>query len=243
MEENALDAFVLANMPTFAAVDYQRLLAMQDPQEQVTHILHMHNLGVRALTTYQLTQYLCCDLDQVRDPDLDKLLEQKLPHLAPGDPEVILSATMRVYKGHRDLFFMPEAYDAYWDTSTSPHRERAEAKAPFEYLAQAMLDQQMKRQPPPNGWSALAQELRKQHRKVLHIISYIGRYDFICVLAQDEQTYTCELHKGLQVQVSQRPLPQHTNLINGHFYWRNAKEEFLFAHPLEALRSNKAGKV
>lgn len=242
MEENDFDAFILAHMPTFVAVGYQRLLEIQDPQEQVTHILHMYNLQVRGITTGKLTQYLCYDLDQVRDPDLDKLLEQKLPHLAPGDLEEIFFATLRAYKDHRNLLFMPEVYDAYWDTSTSPHRERTEMKAPFEYLAQATLDQQMKRQP-QNGWQALAQELRRHYNKFLQSVSFIGQYDFICVLAQDKQTYTFELHKGLQVQVSQRPLPQHTSLINGRFYWRNAKEEFFFAHPLEVLRPNKSGSV
>ncbi len=245
MEENDLDAFILAYTPTFMAVGYQLLLEMQDPQEQVTQILHIYNLHVRAIATGKLTQYLRYHLDQMRDPDLDKLLEQKLPHLAPGDVEEILFATMRAYKGHRDLLFMPEAYDVYWDTSTSPHRERTEIKAHFEYMVQATLNHQIKRQP-QNGWQALAQELHQQYRKILQsTTSYIGRYDLICVLAQDEQTYTFELHKGLQVQISQRPLPQHTNtsLINGHFYWRNAKEEFCSVHPLDVLRSYTSGSV
>src|SRR5579864_1462618 len=101
MEENGLDASILAYTPTFVAVGYQRLLEIQDPQEQVTQILHIYNLHVRGIATGKLTQYLRYNLDQARDPDLDKLLEQKLPHLAPGDVEEILFATMRAYKDHR----------------------------------------------------------------------------------------------------------------------------------------------
>ena len=238
MEGNDLNACILTNTPTFVAVNYQRLLEMQEPQEQVTQILYMYNLTVRAMTIGLVTKYLCGNRDQVKNPDLDKLLEQKLPNLVPGDLEEILFATLRAYKDHRDLLFFTPLYDFYWDISTSPHRERTEVKVPFERLARVTLDHQMKRQP-QNGWQALAQELYGHHRKVCQSFSFIARYDLICVLAQDEHTYTFELHKGLQVQVSQRPLPPHTSLLNGRFYWRNATEDFLSFHPLEVFRANE----
>jgi hypothetical protein len=50
MTRAEFDEFVLTCMPTFIAINYQRLLEAQDPQEQVALILHIYNLGLRALT-------------------------------------------------------------------------------------------------------------------------------------------------------------------------------------------------
>ncbi|MBV9020184.1 MAG: hypothetical protein JO125_09510 [Chloroflexi bacterium] len=40
MEEASFNEFILANMPYFIAVNYQRLLDTQSPQKQVKLILH-----------------------------------------------------------------------------------------------------------------------------------------------------------------------------------------------------------
>src|SRR5947209_6112327 len=155
--------FILAAMPTFLAINYQRLLEAQDPQEQVKLILHIYNLGLRALTINLVSQYVFRDraLERVRDPYLDKLLEEKFPHLTSDAWEDMLFKILRAYEGHRDLFFMPELYDFYWDTSVHPHRSYAEVKAPFDRLTQAALELQAHRLLPQDesGWLTLAQEL------------------------------------------------------------------------------------
>jgi hypothetical protein len=126
MDRAEFDTFLLENMPYFIAINYKRLLETQDPQEQVTLILHIYNLGLRALTINLIAQYFFRDWDRVRDPDLDKLLKRKIPHLTADAWEEILFAILETYKNNRNLFFMPELYDFYWDTSTYPHRERAQ---------------------------------------------------------------------------------------------------------------------
>ncbi|GHO78956.1 hypothetical protein KSD_67270 [Ktedonobacter sp. SOSP1-85] len=233
MEEANFEAFILASMPSFIAVNYQRLLETQEPQEQVTLQLHIYNLGLRTLTINLVSQYLFHDRDLVRDAYLDRLLDQKFAHLTSDAWEKILFATLRTYKDNRDLVFMPELYDFYWDTSTYPHRERTEVTLPFKRLTRATQDLQLERQPQnKNHWQALAQELYGHLHQVLEYLSFMAQYDLILVHAQDEQSYTFELHKGLQFQKSQRPLPQHATLVNGQFYLRTATEEFLPLHPL-----------
>ena len=49
MDKNEFDEFVLTHMPTFIALNYQRLLQTYNPQEQVALILHIYNLGLHAL--------------------------------------------------------------------------------------------------------------------------------------------------------------------------------------------------
>src|SRR5215469_509376 len=142
MDTTEFDEFMLANMPTFIAINYQRLLNTQNPQEQVELILHIYNLGLRALTINLVSQYLFRDRDQVSDPYLDKLLEQRFPHLTPDSWEEMLFTTLRAYEGNRDLFFIPKLYDFYWDTSKYPHKRRAEVKLPFDRLTQATLELQ-----------------------------------------------------------------------------------------------------
>jgi hypothetical protein len=228
------DEFVLTCMPTFIAINYQRLLEAQDPQEQVALILHIYNLGLRTLTINLVSQYLLRDRDRVRDPYLENLLEQKFPHLTADAWEEMLFITLRAYQGHRDLFFMRELYDFYWDTSTYPHRRRADVKGPFDRLTQATQDLQTDRLVPQEeaGWQALATELLERLHEILQSLSFIGTYDLIHVLAQDERTYTFELHKGTQVVTDQRLLPQHAQLTSDWFYLRAGTEELLPLHPL-----------
>ncbi|MFL5700794.1 MAG: hypothetical protein ACJ797_27280, partial [Ktedonobacteraceae bacterium] len=228
--------FVLRQMPTFIAINYQRLLEAQDPQEQVTLILHIYNLGLRALTINLVSQYLFRDraLDRVSDPYLDTLLEQRFPHLTVDTWEEMLFTTLRAYEGHRNLFFMPQLYDFYWAPSTHHHSGRAEVKPPFDRLTQATLEHQTQRLLPQDasGWQVLAAELLAHLRKILQSLSFIGEYDLIHVLAHDEQTYTFELHKGTQVVTDQRPLPQRAHLTSDWFYLRAGTEELLPLHPL-----------
>src|SRR5437763_8423815 len=139
------DELVLTRMPTFIAINYQRLLEAQEPREQVALILHIYNLGLRALTINLVSQYIFRDraLDRVSDPYLDTLLEQRFPHLTVDTWEEMLFITLGAYEGHRDLFFMPELYDFYWGTSTYPQR-RYEVKPSFDRLTQATLELQTK---------------------------------------------------------------------------------------------------
>ncbi len=168
------------------------------------------------------------------DPYLDTLLEQKFPHLTADAWEKMLFTTLRAYEGHRDLFFMPELYDFYWGTSTSHRSERAEVKPPFDRLTQATLDLLTEHLLPQDefGWQALAEKLLQHLHKILQSLSFIGEYDLIHVLTQDEHTYTFELHKGTQVVINQGVLPKRPRLTSGWFYLRAGTEEFLPLHPL-----------
>src|SRR5947209_5844820 len=145
MEEVEFNAFVLANMPYFIAVNYQRLLEAQRPQEQVKLILHIYNLGLRALTINLVNQYLIRDRENVDDSYLNELLWEKFDHLTTGAWEEIFFTALKAYEGMQDLFFMPELHDFYWDTARLPYRKRSEVKAPFDRLTQATLELEEKR--------------------------------------------------------------------------------------------------
>src|ERR1051326_7125229 len=156
-----LDKLVIDQMPTFIAINYQRLLEEQDPREQVALILHIYNLRLRALTINLVSQYLSRDRGHVNSSFLEDLLEQRFPHLTPDAWEEMLFTTLNAYEGYRHLFFISELYDFYWDTSTSPRKRRAEVKTSFDRLTLATLELETQHLPPrdKSGWQALATEL------------------------------------------------------------------------------------
>src|SRR6266581_2994553 len=111
MEQADFNEFIVANMPYFIAVNYQRLLVAQSPQEQVKLILHIYNLGLRALTINLVSQYLIRDRKKVDDPYLNELLDrkkvddpylnellwEKFGHLTTGAWEEIFFTALKAY--------------------------------------------------------------------------------------------------------------------------------------------------
>ena len=223
MEEADPNAFILHNMPYFIAVNYQRVLEAQHPQEQVKLILHIYNLGLRALTSSLVNQYLIRDREKVNHSYLNNLLWEEFAQLTTSAWKKILFTVLRAYEGRQDLFFMPELHDFYWDTTASPYRMRSEVEAHFERLTQASLQLELeeKRSAPRDeaGWQALAEELKGHLQHILRGLSFLDKYDLIRVLNQQDDMYTFELHKGTRLSTAQQPSPKQ-RLTPGWFYLR-----------------------
>ena len=225
MSDSVFDEFILVNMPHFIAVNYQRLLEAQAPRKRVELALHIYNLGLRALTIGVVSQYLIRDRERVADPYLNELLLQKFPHLTLDAWQQLLFTSLKAYEGKRDLFFMPELYDFYWDTSSLPHRRRVEVEQPFDHLTQVAIELQVERCPPADDpwWHQLAEETTDLLRQILGGMAFIGKYDLIRVLDYDGLFYDFELHKGLSVSTGRQPLPKHVGFSRGWFYLREGK--------------------
>ncbi len=248
MDGAAFDKFILANMPHFIAIHYQRLLKTLQPQEQVELIVRIYDLALRTLTIILVSQYLIRDRESVSDSYLDELLLQKLPHLTLDTWEEILFTFLKAYEGKQDLFFMPELYNLYWNTSTFPHQRRIGVQVSFSRLTQAGVEIQMKRLPPQNelSWKKLAEDLMQHLLQVLRGLSFLGRYDLIRVLDRDGQLYSFEMYKGVSISRGWRPLPEVSKLNSGWFYLRTEREDFLLLHPLfvfweDAMQRNELG--
>ncbi len=228
------DQFTLTNMPSFLAVNYQQLSEAQTAREQVELVLHIYNSVLRFVTISVIQQYLIRDRDKVSDPYLNQLLLQKFPHLTLDAWQQLLFAFLRAYEGKRDLFFMPELYDFYWDTSTLPHRQRVGVEAYFNRLTQIALEVTTGRLLPRDeaDWQKLANETTDLLRQVLQALAFIGMYDLIRVVDYDERIYDFELHKGLTISIDHRPLPPHVDFTRGWFYMRKSVSEFLLLYPL-----------
>lgn len=234
MEETDFNAFVLKNMPHFISVNYQRLLEAQSPQQQVEILLHIYNLMLRVLTVILVNQYLIRDMETFDRASLNRLLHDQFEHLTASTWKNILFTALEEYKGKKNLLFMPELHDFYWDTTTLPYREHSTISEPFYCLTQMALAQEEKRflkQDGSNG-GVLAEELMEHLRYILQGLSFLKKYDLIRILELNDETYTFEMHRGTRISKKKsRPLPKHADIVLGQFYLRAREEDFLQLSP------------
>lgn len=233
MTEAEFDAFVTAKLPHFVAVKYQQMLDAAEPRARVQAALDTYDLGLRALTIGLVSQYLIHDQATISDPYVNDLLIDKFPHVTLHAWLQLLFATLRAYEGQRDLLFMPELYDFYWDTSTVPHRARPEVRAPFDRLTQIKsdLDKEDLRPADQAGWTRLADEATSLLRQILNLLSFLAQYDMIRVVRSGNCEYEYELHKGITVTNAQQPTPDCAELGEGWFYLRRSTNQLLQLHP------------
>ena len=122
MEENLfnvtedLESIIINEFPLPIAKNYLRVLEFVGWEKKTRQVIHVFEFTVRSLALILISQYLLIDREKVSNSRLNKLLREKLPKPSLGSWVEILFTTLASYKDHRDLMFMPELYDAYWDT-------------------------------------------------------------------------------------------------------------------------------
>ena len=228
-----LDKLVLTEYPYPIAVNYKRLLDEQD-WEKKTHIcIQVFEFGLRAITLGLISQYLIRDAEKVSDPQLNQLLLKRLSRATLGTWNEMFFKALQAYQGKRNLFFMPELYDLYWDTSTSPHRPHEGICAPFDQLIQIRND--LAHGVPPAdevGWQALFEESFRLLRQVLSHFTFLENYDLIRIRWAEGQEYWYDIYTGLQVISPSPPLRTKEDLTEGWFYLSKQEKKFLELHPL-----------
>ena len=228
-----LDEFVLVAMPHFVAVQYQRLLEAASAEQKVRCALRVYELGLRVLSLGVVSQYLIRDADRVSNLVLNELLLTKLPNATLGTWQQILFTTLRAYEGQRNLFFMPELYDFFWDSSTTPHSPRHDVEAPFTRLTQIRNDLEYGTLPTDEAaWQSLCTETLELLYTVLSQFAFFENYDLIRITDQDNDLYWYDRYTGQQVVPAQTPLKSQRKLNPGWFYLSKQNRDFLRLHPL-----------
>ena len=233
MTETSFDAFVTANLPHFVAVNYQQMLETPDPHERIQAVLRTYDLGLRALTIGLVSQYLIHDQATISDPYVNDLLLNQFRHLTLYAWQELLFATLGAYEGQRELLFMPELYDFYWDTTVVPHRRRTEVRIPFQRLTQIAGDLDREELRPQNqaGWERLAEEAGNLLRQILQSLRFLAQYDMVRVVNVANCEYEYELHKGVTLTTGRRLAPDCEDLGQGWFYLRRSTDQLLQLHP------------
>jgi len=230
---NELDGLILTDYPYPIAVNYKRLLDEQDWEKKTRVCIQVFELGLRAITLGLISQYLIRDAEKVSDPQLNQLLLKRLSRASLGTWNEMFFKALKAYQGKRNLFFMPELYDLYWDTSTSPHRPHKGIRAPFDQLVQ--IRNELEHGAPPTdeaGWQALFEEAFHLLRQALGHFTFLENYDLIRIRWAEAGKYWYDIYTGLQVISPSQPFRTKEDLTEGWFYLSKQEKKFLELHPL-----------
>lgn len=234
MDHPNLNEFICQQMPHFLALNYRQAISTLMPEDRVRWVLHTYDLLLRLLTVVSVSQYLLRDREDITDPRLNELLLSRFPRFTLDGWQQILFATLQTYEGKRELLFIEELYDVYWDSSVIPHRRRHEAERAFERLTQISMELRTNGAAPRDKaeWEALAQESLRLLQCVFTNVAFLGDYDLIRILDHNEDWHEYALHKGDHISVASEPLPENVSLNRGWFYLRKSNNEFLLMHPM-----------
>jgi hypothetical protein len=237
MDRVQLDRLILNGMPSFIAKKYNTLLETTSVRDRVQLITHIYDLWLRMLTITLVSQYLIHDRETVSDTDLNTLLKTDFEGLTIDGWQDVFFTTLDIYKGKRNLFFMPELYDFYWETSSPPYKARPDVDEPFKRLTKAFLDfrsEDRKKDMPPDesGWEKLAKELEGHLLRILEATLFFTSYDLIRVLESQQGAFTLELYRGTSITTTGEAFPEPASLRKDRFYLRARTSDFLSLHPL-----------
>jgi hypothetical protein len=240
MDGDAIDQLVLSRFPYPIAVNYQRLLEEESWEARTRKCIEIFEFGLRAVTLGVLSQYLIRDVHQVSDTELDRKLYSQLPQASVGQWTEFLFLCLRAYRGKRKLFFMPELYDLYWDTSQEPHRPRKGLRAPFDRLVQIRNDLAHRLMPASEeAWEALGREALGHLRTILAQFSFLQHYDLIRMVGRRGDEYEYERYTGQEITTHRERLRgREEELQAGWFYLSRQDRSVLGLHPLLIFWAN-----
>src|SRR3972149_1105564 len=127
-----LQALVINFFPSPIAINYQRAITKGSWQDKARQVVRVFEFTVRGLALVLISQYLLVDREKVSYGPLSALLREKLSKPTLGSWVEIIFTALAAYKDHRDLMFMPELYDAYWDAKQQ--RPQKGIREPFDKL-------------------------------------------------------------------------------------------------------------
>lgn len=236
MDYDTLDNLILSEYPYPIAMNYQRLLETESWEARTRKCIEVFEFGLRTITLGLLSQYLLRDVHQVSDPELDRKLYHHLAQSSLGQWSEFFFLTLRAYRGKRKLFFMPELYDLYWDTSQEPHEAREGIHRPFVRMVQIRNDLVHRLAPDSEKyWEALAQEALSHLRVVLRQFEFLRHYDLIRIIEQRTEEYEYERFTGQEITIRCEKLRgqrQGEKLQPGWFYLSREDRSALQLHPL-----------
>lgn len=227
------DEIFLTKYPYPIAVGYRRVIDAPDWRTKVENALQLFDYGLRIITLGVISQYLIRDADKVSDPTLNKLLLEKLPKATLGSWKEICFAALKAYGEKRDLFFMKELYDYYWDSSSSPHRPRSGTQAPYDRLIQIRND--LVHRPKPStetAWHSLCEEVMSNLGEIMASFAFIQNYELVRITKRKDEDYDYVIYTGEHPLNASAAIHSEKDLQPGWFYLSKGSSEFLQLHPL-----------
>jgi hypothetical protein len=229
-----LERQVLTQYPYPVAVGYRRILEAATWEAKAKRTIEVFDFSMRTLALGLISQYSLRDVGKVKDPALDLVLREQLPRgPSLGSWKNIFFTALRAYKDKRELFFIPELYDLYWDTSRLPHRARRELSEPYDRFIN-WRNKVVHGVPPisDDEWRPIAEELLGRLNRILEDFTFIQQYDLVLVVERvDSASYKCISYTGEHPRTLPDARTFAQNLENGLLYLAKG-QECLALHPL-----------
>jgi hypothetical protein len=231
-----LDQLIMSEYPYPIAVNYRRLLECEGWEARTRKCIEVFEYGLRAIAPGVLSQYLIRDVHQVSDLELDRKLHRHLAKATLGQWVEFFFLSLRAYRGQRQLFFMPELYDLYWDTSREPHQYRKGVQAPFQGLVKIRND--LAHRPAPKNeeaWEELGRKALAHLRTILGQFNFLRHYDLIRVVGRHKDEYEYECYTGQKITVQRGHMQEKgkkEELRRDWFYLSRQDRLILRLHPL-----------
>ena len=240
----AIDELVLTEYPYPIAKNYRLVLEAKDWERKTRECIKVFEYGVRAIALGILSQYLIQDLYEFTDQELNReLYKKKLSNISLGTWVEYMFLGLKAYDGRRELFFMGELYDLYWDTSRTPHQPRAGVRPPFNRLVEIRNILEHKATPrDEKGWEKLGKESLENLRKVMRHFSFLQNYDLIRVAHPQGNEYEYERYTGQDITHDQENLKNKEKIQPGWFYLSREDHTLLGLHPLLIFWTSSEGE-
>lgn len=229
-----LNKLVTEEFPYPIAFHYRELLKIKDWEKKTRKGIYIFEITVRAITCYVLSEYLIEDLENINNPEFDRLLLKRLGQASLGQWVGFLFDCLATYQDKREQFFIPELYDFYWDTAKTPHRKKEGVRNPFLRLVEIRNDLAHHRLVPKNdaGWMRLGVEVLQNLQTIFGNLAFLQDYDLIRVTNQQDDQYLYERYTGLVITGSTGKLHFHDEPQIGLFYLLRRDADALCLRPL-----------
>jgi hypothetical protein len=242
-----LEHIILDSFPYPIAVRYRGMLDVESFEERARRAIDVYEASLRALTLGILGKYMRLDLEVINDSKLTRCASdlfgrgRRAPAL--GTWKTAFFTGLKAYKDHRDLFFMPELYDFYWDTSSSPHRAKKKIQGPFDELVQWRNYFIAHSSPTdPEKWKSIYLDIDSCLHDILGQFQFLASYDLIHVVAQGEGGHSYDIYTGQHVTRMQSLLRSQEQTKEQWCYLSRKTGELLPVHPLFIYWENELAR-
>ena len=228
-----IDHIVLSEFPYPIATNYRKALTAGSWESCTRKSVEVFEYVVRAITLGLVSAYLTRDLKKVSDTELNSKLYQKLPRASLGQWVEFLFLCLRAYGDKRELFFIQELYDVYWNTARTPHTRRKRVRIPYDRLVNIRND--LAHGVPPDkesAWENICWEALKNLRIVLEQFRFLGEYNLIRITDVENERYTYDCYTGEIVTHRDERVKMSEKVQPGWFYLSRADRSLLRMHPL-----------
>jgi hypothetical protein len=235
MSDETLDQRIILHYPLPIAFHYQKMLEEKNWEAKTHEVIRVFEYTLRVMNLMLASQYL----QQRRNGEFDDAEINKQLHSIVQVPATnkgwvgLFFAFLKNYKGHRDLFFMPELYDLVWESKRTQAAERAGVRKPYDQLV-IIRNDVIHGAPPENeaGWIGLWKDENEYLIQILQSLQFLASYELCHIIGKnDAGGYDFETYTGVQVQRSDHAIIRPEGFKGEWVFYSRAADTYLELHP------------